>query len=112
MKREADFALFTLHERAKELGLNTEWSQVFMEEYNSDELYGIPFKIGNFASDKNVNGVIVLGPQPSSALGAQEAEFRHITFKILDSFLVKGAWLYADKIKSKAAYAKILMDLV
>ncbi|MGD9642258.1 MAG: DnaA/Hda family protein [Elusimicrobiales bacterium] len=112
MKREADFALFSLHERAKELGLNTEWSQVFMEEYNSDELYGIPFRIGNFASDKNVNGVIVLGPQPSSALGAQEAEFRHITFKILDSFLVKGAWLYADKIKSKAAYAKILMDLV
>lgn len=112
MRREAQFALYSLHERARELGLNTDWSQVFMEEYNSDELYGIPFKIGNFASEKEVNGIIVLGPQPSSALGAQEAEFRHITFKILDSFLIKGAWLSPEKLKSKAAYTKMLMDLI
>ena len=112
MRREADFALYSVRERAKELGLNPDWSQVFTEEYDSDELYGIPFKIGNFASERNVNGVIVIGPQPTSALGAQEAEFRHITFKILDSFLVKSAWLPCAKLKSKAAYAKILMDLV
>jgi len=112
MKREADFALFMLHERAKELGLNTEWSQVFIEEYNSDELYGIPFKIGNYASERNVNGAIILGPQPTSALGSQEAEFRHITFKILDSFLVRGTWLPSGKLKSKAAYVKMLMDLI
>jgi hypothetical protein len=112
MRREADFALYSLHERAKELKLNTEWSQVFIEEYNSDELYGVPFNVGNFASEKNVNGAIVLGPQPTSALGAQEAEFRHIAFKILDSYLIKGAWLPLEKLKSKAAYAKILMDLV
>jgi chromosomal replication initiator protein len=112
MRKEAQFLLYSLHERAKELGLNTEWSQVFIEEYNSDELYGIPFKIGNFASERNVNGAIILGPQPTSALGAQEAEFRHITFKILDSFLVKGAWLPSERLKSKAAYAKLLMDLV
>ena len=112
MQREAKFALYSLHERARELGLNTEWSQVFLEEYNSDELYGIPFKIGNFAAEHNVNGAIVLGPQPSSAMGAQEAEFRHLTFKIMSSFSVKGAWLPMEKLKSKAAYAKILMDLV
>jgi len=112
MRREAEFALYSLNERAKELGLNTDWSQVFVEEYNSDELYGIPFQIGNTATERNVNGAIVLGPQPTSALGAQEAEFRHITFKILDSFLVKGSWLPMSRLKSKASYAKILMDLV
>ncbi len=112
MRREAQFALYFLHERARELGLNTDWSQVFIEEYNSDELYGIPFKIGNFASEKEINGVIVLGPQPSSAMGAQEAEFRHITFKILDSFLIKGAWLSLERLKSKAAYTRMLMDLI
>ncbi|MDA8130583.1 MAG: DnaA/Hda family protein [Elusimicrobia bacterium] len=112
MPREAQFLLYNLHERAKELRLNTEWSQVFMEEYNPDELYGVPFKIANFASEKSVNGAMILGPQPSSALGSQEAEFRHITFKILDSFLVKGAWLPCGRIKSKAGYVKMLMDLV
>lgn len=83
-----------------------------MEEYDSDELYGVPFQIGNFAVEHGVNGVIVLGPQPTSALGAQEAEFRHITYKILDSFLLKSSWLTCEKLKSKAAYVKILMDLV
>ncbi|OGR63249.1 MAG: hypothetical protein A2X31_11135 [Elusimicrobia bacterium GWB2_63_22] len=112
MKREADFALYSLHERVKELGMNTEWSQVFTEEYNSDELYGIPFRIGNYAAEKGVNGAIVIGPQPTSALGAQEPEFRHIAFKILDSFLIKSAWLPQDRLKSKAAYTKTLMDLV
>ncbi len=112
MKREADYALFSLHERAKELGMNTEWSQVFAEEYNSDELYGIPFHIGNLAAERKVNGAIILGPQPTSALGAQEAEFRHITSKILSSYMVKGAWLPCGGLKSKAAYARLLMDLV
>ncbi|MDO8802995.1 MAG: DnaA/Hda family protein [Elusimicrobiota bacterium] len=112
MRWEAEFALYSMHERALELGLNPEWSQVFIEEYNSDELYGIPFKIGIYASEQNVNGVIIMGPQPTSALGGQASEFRQIAFKILDSFLVKSAWLPCEKLKSKAAYTKILMDLL
>ena len=112
MKREAQFVLYKMHERAGGLGLRAEWTQVFMEEYNPDETYGIPFKIGNYAAQVRVNGVIVLGPQPSSALGAQEAEFRHITFKILDSYLLKGAWIPVDRLKSQSVYTKMLMDLI
>ena len=111
MKYEAQYALYKTHERSVELGLKIEWQQVFMEEYSPDEIYGTPFKMGVFAADKNVNGVIVLGPQPTSALGAQESEFRHITMKILESLLIKGAWVQSGRIKSPAAYAKVLMDL-
>jgi len=112
MKREAQYALYRTHERSAELGLRVEWQQVFMEEYSPDELYGTPFKIGNLASERKVNGVIILGPQPTSALGAQEAEFRHITIKILESFMLKGAWIQYGRIKSPAAYTKTLMDLL
>ncbi|MEI7481455.1 MAG: DnaA/Hda family protein [Elusimicrobiota bacterium] len=112
MKREAQYALYRTHERSAELGLRVEWQQVFMEEYSPDELYGTPFKIGNLASEHKVNGVIILGPQPTSALGAQEAEFRHITIKILESFMLKGAWIQHGRIKSPAAYTKTLMDLL
>ncbi len=111
MKREAQYVLYKTHERSVELGLKIEWQQVFMEEYSPDEIYGTPFKMGVFASDNNANGVIVLGPHPTSALGAQESEFRHITMKILESLLIKGAWVQSGRIKSPAAYAKILMDL-
>ncbi|HOW89869.1 MAG TPA: DnaA/Hda family protein, partial [Elusimicrobiales bacterium] len=112
MKRESSYVLHRIHKRSEEMGLKLQWQQVFLEEYNPDELYGIPFKVGNFASEHSANGVIIMGPQPTSALGAQEAEFRHITLKILDSFLVKGAWIQSAQMRSDAAYTKILMDLL
>ncbi|MFA6433404.1 MAG: DnaA/Hda family protein [Elusimicrobiales bacterium] len=111
MKKAAQYVLYRMHERSMELGLKIEWQQVFMEEYSQDEIYGTPSRLGNFATEKNVNGVIVLGPHPTSALGAQESEFRHVTMKILESFLVKSAWIQAGHIKSQAAYAQALMDL-
>ena len=111
MKQEAQYALFRMHERSAQLGMKIEWQQIFMEEYNQDEIYGTPFKIGNLASEQNVNGVIILGPQPTSALGAQEEEFRHITMKILESFLIKSSWIPFSRIQSPAIYARTLMDL-
>ncbi|MDQ7772133.1 MAG: DnaA/Hda family protein, partial [Elusimicrobiales bacterium] len=111
-EKEAKFALYSASARAKELGISVAWSQVFTESYDPDELYGTPFRIGNFTSEKTVNGLIILGPQPSSALGAQEAEFRHITEKILRSYSVKNAWLSSNSLKSPSAYARLLMDLM
>ncbi|HBB66985.1 MAG: hypothetical protein A2X28_08105 [Elusimicrobia bacterium GWA2_56_46] len=112
MEREARYALYRTHERSSELGLKLDWEQLFLEEYNPDELYGVPFKVGDFSGAKGVNGVIILGPQPTSALGAQEAEFRHITIKILESFQIRGAWVGSGQIKSQAVYARALMDLM
>ena len=59
-----------------------------------------------------VNGALILGPASTSAIGAQESEFRHLSFKILDSFFVKSSWLPMGSLKSPEAYAKVLMDLV
>lgn len=112
MQTEARFVLYKLHEKIQELNLRIEWQQVFLEEYDPDELYGINFKIGNFSSERGANGAVILGPQPASALGTQEAGFRHITLKILESYLVKGAWIPSGNIKSPSAYLKALMDLL
>ena len=111
-EKEARFALHSAAARAKDLGIPVAWTQVFTEAYDPDELYGTPFKIGNFAAEKNVNGLIVLGPQPTSALGAQEAEFRHISEKIMRSYSVKTAWLSSNSLKSPSAYVRLLMDLM
>lgn len=111
-QQEAQFAMYALHERARQLGINTQWKQVFMHEYDPGELYSSPFNIGNFASSQNVNGVVVLGAPPSTAVFEKEAEFRHICLKILDSFSVKSAWLPMEKLKSPAAQTRALMDLV
>lgn len=109
---EAKWAVYSLHEKAKEIGIPIEWEQVFIEEYDSDETYGVPFKIGDAAVTRKVNGLIIIGPQKTSALGSNEENFRHITNKITGSFFVKCAWIKSDQLKDPDAYVKILMDLI
>jgi chromosomal replication initiation ATPase DnaA len=111
-EKEAKWIIYSLYQKSKELDINVEWDQIFIEEYNSDESYGVPFKISDFASEKKVNGVIIMGPQSTSVLGAQEQEFRHLSKKILTSFFVKSSWISANQIKGSAPYVKILMDLI
>ena len=111
-EKEAKWIIYSLYEKSKELDINVEWDQIFIEEYNSDEAYGVPFQIADFACKKKVNGVIVMGPQSTSLLGAQEQEFKHLSKKILTSFFIKSGWISASQIKGSAPYVKILMDLI
>ena len=111
-EKEAKWIIYSLYQKSKELDINVEWDQIFIEEYDSDESYGVPFKIADFAGEKKVNGVIIMGPQSTSVLGAQEQEFKHLSKKILTSFFVKSSWISANQIKGSAPYVKILMDLI
>ncbi|MEW5951909.1 MAG: ATP-binding protein [Elusimicrobia bacterium] len=112
-KKHADYALANLKFFASsELKIDLVWEHVFFEEYDPDEIYGIPFKVGETASSQNVNGVIVLGPQSTSALGAKEQEFKNLTEKILESFSLKAAWLDSSKLKAKSNYLRALMELL
>jgi len=51
-EKEAKWIIYSLYQKSKELDINVEWDQIFIEEYNSDESYGVPFKIADFASEK------------------------------------------------------------
>ena len=110
--KSAKWIIYSLYEKAKELGIAIEWNQIFMEEYNSDESYGVPFEIADFSSEKKANGIIVMGPQYTSVLGAQEQQFKHLSKKIFTSFFIKSSWISANQLKNSASYVKILMDLI
>ncbi len=113
MKNHAFYALSKMREFASsEFKIDLRWEQVFVEEYNPDEIYGIPFKIGETAISHQVNGTIIIGPQSTSALGAKEQEFRNITEKIMESFSIKVAWLESSKLKARGNYLRALMELL
>ncbi|MCX7647164.1 MAG: DnaA/Hda family protein, partial [Elusimicrobiales bacterium] len=97
---------------SKKLSMDIEWKNVFVEEYDPDEIYGIPFKIGNYVLDKNINGLIVMGPPPTSALSSKEQEFSHLTEKILESMNIKTAWIYSNKLKAESVYLTAILDLI
>ena len=108
----ARWVLYRLFKTAGEVGLAGSWKQVFTVSYDPDELYGIPFRIGDYSDSQRVTGIILIGPHPSSGLGAQEQEFRHITSKILDSMLIRCGWMGHMHIKSPSAYIRLLLDLL
>lgn len=97
---------------SQKLSMEIEWKNVFVEEYDPDEIYGIPFKIGNYVLDKNINGLIVMGPPPTSALSSKEQEFSHLTEKILESMNIKTAWIYSNKLKAESVYLAAILDLI
>lgn len=97
---------------SKVIATDLSWYNVFEEEYDPDEVYGIPFKIGSRVLEKNVNGLIVIGPPPTSALSAKETEFRHLVDKILESLNVKSAWIYSNKLKATSNYLNAILDLI
>ncbi|GAB4031838.1 MAG: hypothetical protein Fur0012_09620 [Elusimicrobiota bacterium] len=113
LKNHANYAMANLKAYASsELKIDISWEQVFTEEYDPDEIYGIPFKIGEIATSNKVNGVIIVGPQSTSALGGKEGEFKTLTEKILESFSIKAAWLDSSKLKARGNYLRALMELI
>lgn len=113
LKNHANYAMANLKAYASsELKIDLVWEQVFTEEYDPDEIYGIPFKIGEIATSNKVNGVIIIGPQSTSALGSKEAEFKTLTEKILESFSLKAAWLESSRLKARGNYLRALMELI
>lgn len=113
MLKQSKYFLSKLKEIASsKLSMDLKWEQIFIKEYDPDEVYGIPFKIGDFASKQNINGLILLSPQPTSALGAKQQEFRNLTEKILESYGIKTAWAESDSLKSVSNYLRVLMELL
>lgn len=113
LKEYVRYVSFKLYETAsKVIGTELSWYSVFEEEYDPDEIYGIPFKIGSRVLERNVNGVIVIGPPPTSALSAKETEFRHLVDKILESLNVRSAFIYLNRLKATSNYLNALLDLI
>lgn len=113
MKNHAFYAMSKMKEFASSnFKIDLRWEQIFLEEYNPDEIYGIPFKIGETAISHKVNGTIIIGPQNTSALGSKEQEFRNLTEKIMESFSIKVAWLESSKLKARGNYLRALMELL
>ncbi len=113
MKDYINYVFYKLSQTSLDV-IKTElsWYTVFEEEYDPDEVYGIPFKIGTTVLEKNVNGIIVIGPPSTSALAAKETEFRHLVDKIVESLNVKSAWIYSSKLKAQSNYLNALLDLI
>lgn len=111
-ERYAYYAIYTLYEQAKKLGLEIEWQQVFVKDYDPSNVTAAAFGIADFVVMQDVNGVIVLGPQPATEAADRESDFSHFVLNILKDFSLRSAWIPFERVKSIAVSNKALMDLI
>ena len=111
-ERNAYYAMYALYQQAQKLGLEIEWQQVFVKDYDPANISGSAFGMGDFVVSQNVNGVVILGPQPATEAFDKEAEFKRFTLNILSNMSLKAGWIPYEKMKSPAACTRALMDLM
>jgi chromosomal replication initiation ATPase DnaA len=113
MKDYLNYVFFKLNDVSKKyLSMDLIWNTVFIEEYDTDETYGLPFKIGNYLLDKNTNGVIILGPPSNAPLSSKEIEFSHLSEKICESMNIKFGFISFTKLKGDSSYLNSLLELI
>ena len=113
MKDYVNYVFLKLDEVSKKyLSTDIGWSSVFVEEYDTDETFGLPFRIGNYLLEKNVNGLILIGPPSTSPLSAKEIEFSHLTEKIAESMNIKFGYISFTKLKGDSSYLNTILELI
>jgi chromosomal replication initiation ATPase DnaA len=113
MKDYVNYVFLKLDEVSKKyLSTGIGWSSVFVEEYDTDETFGLPFRIGNYLLEKNVNGLILIGPPSTSPLSAKEIEFSHLTEKIAESMNIKFGYISFTKLKGDSSYLNTILELI
>lgn len=112
-KKYINYVFYNIKQTAREkLNLDLNFNVRFMEEYDPDEVYGIPFKIGEYILDKDINRMILLSPPPTSALSSKKEEFKHLTEKIVESFNIRFMWIPVDTLKAQSVYLNSVLDLI
>jgi chromosomal replication initiation ATPase DnaA len=113
MKDYINYVFLKLDEVSKKyLSTDIGWGSVFVEEYDTDETFGLPFRIGNYLLEKNVNGLILIGPPSTSPLSDKEIEFSHLTEKIAESMNIKFGYISFTKLKGDSSYLNTILELI
>lgn len=111
-ERNAYYAMYSLYQEAQKLGMDIQWQQVFVKEYDPGNVTSAAFGMADFVASQNVNGVVVLGPQPATEAADKEAEFKHFVLNMFSDISVRAGWIPFERVKSPSVCTKALMDLI
>ncbi|MBI4424371.1 MAG: ATP-binding protein [Elusimicrobia bacterium] len=110
-KAHAAFAVRELQTVLKQQNWPLAVQQVHAEEYDAEQLHGVPFAVGAACQRSGAKLALVLGPNPGSGLAAREAELMHAVDHLLAGVDVRLAWVAFVRVKEPAQYFRAGLDL-
>jgi len=108
----AQWMAYSTAERAKSLGLEGGFELQLIQEYETSSLIASAFHIGDACDGVDLQGAVILLPQPTTADKAARDEFSDILTHTLETMLIPCAMIEQEKLKSPASYARTLMDII
>ena len=108
----AQWMAYSTAERARVMGLDGSFEIGLKQEYDTSALIASAFRLGDICESLDLQGAVLLLPSPSAVDKAVREEFADIITHTLETMLIPCSVIEQEKLKSPAAYARILMDIV
>ncbi|MBI5202778.1 MAG: ATP-binding protein, partial [Elusimicrobia bacterium] len=84
---------------------------VHSQAYDPEQLFGVPFVIGDSSQAAGARVALVLGPNPGSGLASREVELQHAVQHLLEGIDMRVGWVNFLKIKEAGPYFRAGLDL-
>ncbi|HUT85698.1 MAG TPA: DnaA/Hda family protein [Elusimicrobiales bacterium] len=108
----AKYALYSLYERAKELGINGGWENVFLQPYDSANTKFFPAQMAQYSLEENVNAVVVIGPPSEHKFFENTSLFFSILRNACNGIGLSCGCIGHNELAYPGAYARLLADLL
>ncbi|MBI4386639.1 MAG: ATP-binding protein [Elusimicrobia bacterium] len=107
----AVFAVERLRAQTLQYRIPLSWQEAIQQEYDPEQLYGVPFAMGEVCDQARAEAALVVGPVPGSGLADREGELLHALEHILHGGAVPLGWIPFDRIMEDSTYFRVLLDL-
>ena len=98
--------------RAGELGLKGGFDMIPVGEYEPDNLLGSAYKIAEICDKEAYSSAVILGPSPLIVDAKTQADFIDVLRHLMTSRRLQTGFILHSKMRSPAAYVKLLADIM
>ena len=99
-------------QRAKELGIQSNFEIVVRSSYATENIISSAFKIANLCDNKKLKGAVILGPKPSTCDPSVRENFYDILTHMLEVMLIRCGIINFEDVRAPSTYVKLLAELM
>ena len=107
-----NWMVYSLQERAKELGIEGGPEIVVRSSYATENIISSAFKIANLCDNKKLKGAVILGPKPGTYDPSVRENFYDILTHMLEVMLIRCGIINFESVRQPSMYVKVLAELM
>ena len=109
---QMNWLVYALQQRAKELGIQSNFEIVVRSSYATENIISSAFKIANLCDNKKLKGAVILGPKPGTCDPSVRENFYDILTHMLEVMLIRCGIINFEDVRAPSTYVKLLAELM